>query len=73
MYAGTTASGARPREARQGLHRALRTPAVFLRRLLTLQWLPVDGCIAADTDHYPFGTRIHVPGYGWVGARTRSF
>lgn len=24
------------------------------------------GVAAADTDYYPFGTRIHVPGYGWA-------
>lgn len=28
-------------------------------------WLPQKGTIAADTDHYPFGTEIYVPGYGW--------
>ena len=23
------------------------------------------GTIAADTNHYPFGTIMHIPGYGW--------
>ena len=23
------------------------------------------GSVAADTDHFPFGTLIQVPGYGW--------
>ena len=29
------------------------------------------GTIAADTDYYPFGTRMYVPGWGWgvVGDR----
>lgn len=27
--------------------------------------LPRKGTIAADTNHYPFGTRMYVPGYGW--------
>ena len=27
--------------------------------------MPRDGTIAADTAHYPFGTRMYVPGYGW--------
>lgn len=32
----------------------------------------VKGTIAADTDHYPFGTRMHVPGYGWGAVRDRG-
>lgn len=27
--------------------------------------LPRDGTIAADTNYYPFGTRMYVPGWGW--------
>jgi 3D (Asp-Asp-Asp) domain-containing protein len=36
-------------------------------RLVLFPWyfLPSDGTIAADTKHYPFGTRMFVPGYGW--------
>ncbi len=30
------------------------------------------GTIAADTDHYPFGTRMYVPGYGWGAVRDRG-
>jgi len=33
--------------------------------VLTLRWGALDGTIAADTDHHPFGTRMHVPDYGW--------
>lgn len=25
----------------------------------------MEGTIAADTDYYPLGTRMYVPGYGW--------
>jgi 3D (Asp-Asp-Asp) domain-containing protein len=28
-------------------------------------WLPEKGTLAADTNYYPFGTKIYVPGYGW--------
>ena len=36
-------------------------------RIVFFPWLfmPKEGTIAADTKYYPFGTRIHVPGYGW--------
>jgi 3D (Asp-Asp-Asp) domain-containing protein len=27
--------------------------------------MPRDGTIAADTRYYVFGTRMHIPGYGW--------
>ncbi len=30
------------------------------------------GTIAADTDVYPFGTRMHVPGYGWGTVEDRG-
>lgn len=30
------------------------------------------GTLAADTDHYPFGTRIYVPGYGWGTVHDRG-
>ncbi|KAJ7539074.1 hypothetical protein O6H91_11G076100 [Diphasiastrum complanatum] len=35
------------------------------RLLLPWRLLPVYGSIAADTNYYPFGTRMFVPGYGW--------
>jgi hypothetical protein len=40
-------------------------------RLLFFPWrlFPRHGSIAADTDFYPFGTRMFVPGYGWGEAR----
>ena len=30
-----------------------------------VQWRARDGTIAADTDSYPFGTRMFVPDWGW--------
>jgi 3D (Asp-Asp-Asp) domain-containing protein len=35
-------------------------------RIVFFPWLllPRAGTVAADTDYYPFGTRVHVPGYG---------
>jgi 3D (Asp-Asp-Asp) domain-containing protein len=30
------------------------------------------GTAAADTAHYPFGTRMYVPGYGWATVRDRG-
>jgi len=30
------------------------------------------GAIAADGRYYPFGVRIHVPGYGWGTVRDRG-
>ncbi len=36
-------------------------------RIILFPWLllPQDGTIAADTRHYPFGTRMYIPGYGY--------
>ena len=66
-YKGTTASGGDPKQYRPVIYRTspLNDPLTFFARLLTLRWGPVDGTIAADTDYYPLGTRMHVPGYGW--------
>jgi 3D (Asp-Asp-Asp) domain-containing protein len=35
------------------------------RILLPWRVLPQTGTIAADTNYYPFGTRMYVPGWGW--------
>jgi 3D (Asp-Asp-Asp) domain-containing protein len=32
---------------------------------VVVQWRARDGTIAADTDSYPFGTRMFVPDWGW--------
>lgn len=56
-YYGTTASGGQPKQSRAIIYRTspLHDPLAFFTRLLTLQWGPVDGTIAADTDYYPLG------------------
>ena len=66
-YAGTTATGAFPRQARPAItrHNPLADPLGFLKRLVTLRWAPVLGTVAADTDCYPLKSRLRVDGYGW--------
>lgn len=66
-YTGRTASGTIPHEPQPGLF-SLDTathPWMIPLRLLPWSLLPEDGTIAADTRHYPFGTRMYVPGWGW--------
>lgn len=31
-----------------------------------------EGTLAADTSHYPFGTVMHIPGYGWGKVEDRG-
>jgi hypothetical protein len=68
-YSGLTASGTKPREPGPGLFSAdsLLHPWMIPVRIVFFPWLllPQDGTIAADTRYYPFGTRMHVPGYGY--------
>lgn len=68
-YTGRTASGTEPREPYPGLFSwdSLQRPWVIPFRIVFFPWLllPEDGTIAADTRYYRFGTRMHVPGYGW--------
>jgi hypothetical protein len=68
-YTGLTASGTKPREPQPGLFSvdSLKRPWMIPVRIVFFPWLflPHDGTIAADTNYYPFGTRMHVPGYGW--------
>ena len=67
-YTGKTASGTMPRVPREGLFTGdtLQRPWSIPFKLI-LPWnIPSrDGTIAADTNYYPFGTRMHVPGWGW--------
>jgi hypothetical protein len=68
-YTGRTAGGTRPHEPRPGFF-SLDTivhPWMIPVRIVFFPWLffPRDGTIAADTASYSFGTRMHVPGYGW--------
>ncbi len=66
-YQGTTASGVQPRRALPAItrHNPLRDPVGFARRLLTLEWGPRAGTVAADTRVFPLGTRVRVEGYGF--------
>jgi hypothetical protein len=75
-YTGLTASGTVPYEPQEGFFSwdSLERPWMIPLRLVLFPWyfLPEDGTIAADTRHYPFGTRMHVPGYGWGVVRDRG-
>lgn len=68
-YDGKTASGTKPHEPQPGLFSfdSLKRPWMIPPRVALFPWklLPKKGTIAADTAHYPFGTRMYVPGYGW--------
>lgn len=67
-YSGLTASGTKPHEPRPGLFSrdSLVHPWMIPVRIV-FPWLIFsrDGTIAADTAHYPFGTRLYIPGYGY--------
>ncbi|WP_281180471.1 3D domain-containing protein [Desulforhopalus singaporensis] len=75
-YSGLTANGSVPREPEEGFFSvdSIRRPWMIPFRLLLFPWyfLPHDGTLAADTSYYPFGTRIHVPGYGWGVVQDRG-
>lgn len=75
-YSGLTASGTKPYEPEEGLVSmdSLYHPWMIPVRLILFPWylLPRDGTIAADTDFYPFGTRMYVPGYGWGTVEDRG-
>ena len=75
-YDGKTASGTYPREPEAGLFSldSLQRPWMIPLRIVLFPWklFPHDGTIAADTKYYPFGTRMHVPGYGWGTVEDRG-
>ncbi len=75
-YSGKTASGSKPREPEAGLLSldSLYRPWMIPVRIVFFPWflLPEDGTIAADTQYYPFGTRMYVPGYGWGRVEDRG-
>ncbi len=68
-YDGKTASGTKPHEPEPGLFSfdSLKHPWMIPPRIALFPWkfLPKKGTIAADTEYYPFGTKMNVPGYGW--------
>lgn len=67
-YTGLTAAGTKPRTPHAGLisSDSLQRPWLVPFKVIP-PWnlLSRDGTIAADTHHYPFGTRMYVPGWGW--------
>lgn len=68
VYTGKTASGTSPRQYYPGLFSvsSITKPWLLpLRIIFPWRWLERYGTIAADTRHYPFGTEMYVPGYGW--------
>lgn len=74
-YSGRTASGTKPREPQPGLLSVdtLVHPWMFpVRLVFPWLWLPRDGTLAADTRHYPFGTRMYVPGWGYGRVEDRG-
>ncbi|MEN8189892.1 MAG: 3D domain-containing protein [Thermodesulfobacteriota bacterium] len=68
-YTGQTASGTYPREPEEGFFSmdSIQRPWMIPVRLVFFPWyfLPEKGTIAADTRYFPFGTTMHIPGYGW--------
>jgi hypothetical protein len=74
-YDGRTASGERLRDYHPGLIStdSLTHPWMMPFRIaLPWLWFPQDGTLAADTDFYPFGTRMFVPEYGWGQVQDRG-
>lgn len=67
-YTGKTASGGGLAEPRTALLStdSVKKPWTVPGKVL-LPWRAKQrlGTIAADTDYYPFGTRMYVPGWGW--------
>ncbi len=75
LYDGRTASIVFPREPEEGffsMDSLYRPWMIPLRILLPWKFLPHDGTIAADTNYYPFGTRMYIPGYGWGTVEDRG-
>lgn len=67
-YSGLTARGTKPHEPQPGLLSldTVKHPWMLPVRLaVPWLWFAKDGTIAADTKYYPFGTRLHIPGYGY--------
>ncbi len=67
-YSGLTASGTKPHEPKPGLFStdSLKKPWMIpFRIVFPWLWFAKDGTIAADTRYHSFGTRMHIPGYGW--------
>jgi len=66
-YHGRTASGTKPRQYNPGLFSldSLARPWMIPVRIVMPSLIfSHPGSVAADTAHYPFGTRLYIPGYG---------
>jgi len=67
-YSGLTARGTQPKVPHPGLFSwdSVVHPWMIPIRIIFFPWLllPQDGTLAADTNYYPFGTRMYIPGYG---------
>lgn len=75
-YTGKTANGGKLVQPQPGLFSSdsAKRPWMIPVRVVGAPFLamPKDGTIAADTDYYPFGTRMYVPGWGWGTVRDRG-
>jgi hypothetical protein len=66
-YTGKTASGGKLVMPKPGLLSGdtVRRPYMIPLRVLPWNITSRMGAIAADTNYYPFGTKMYVPGWGW--------
>lgn len=66
-YTGKTAAGERLVTPQAGLLSGDTVKRPWTVPIKVLPWRVRQryGTIAADTDYYPFGTRMYVPGWGW--------
>jgi hypothetical protein len=75
-YTGRTASGNVLTNPDPGLFakESLAHPWMIPIRIVFFPWmLKRDyGTIAADTDYYRFGTKMHIPGWGWGSVEDRG-
>jgi hypothetical protein len=75
-YTGKTANGGTLIQPRPGLVSgdSVQKPWMIPVRIIGFPFLllPRKGTIAADTDYYPFGTQMYVPGYGWGVVKDRG-
>ncbi|XP_077251305.1 uncharacterized protein LOC143890486 isoform X2 [Tasmannia lanceolata] len=74
-YYGFTSNGSVPAQARPPIlskDALLQYQKLPGRLLLPWRLFPRHGTIAADTNFYPFGTCMHIPGYGWGEVEDRG-
>jgi len=66
-YTGKTAAGEKLVTPKAGLLSAdtVKRPWTLPAKVLPNNIRRRYGTIAADTDYYPFGTRMYIPGWGW--------